>query len=152
LGGGAENKLNWEAVGAIGEIVSAVAVLITLVYLAVQIRQNNRQIEANTRVVRLAARGTTQEAFSRFRSLIWSSPEAAELYLKGCADYRALSPAERLKFGALLQEFLLAWNLRYLHIKDGLQEDNWERQNPLLLIVFKQPGVRYWWDRNTHIF
>ncbi len=30
--------MNWEAIGAVGEILSAVAVLITLVYLAIQIR------------------------------------------------------------------------------------------------------------------
>jgi len=34
--------MNWEALGAIGEIVGAVAVVVTLVYLAVQIRQNTR--------------------------------------------------------------------------------------------------------------
>jgi hypothetical protein len=152
LGGERNIQLNWDAVGAIGEIVGAAAVLITLIYLTIQMRQNNRQIAENTKVIRLAARGTTQETFSRFRSLIGSSPEVAELYLKGCADYRALSRAERLRFGSLLQEILLAWNLRYLHFEAGLQEDTWERQNPLLLSAFSQPGVRYWWDRNKHIF
>jgi len=30
--------VNWDAIGAIGEIVGAVAVLITLLYLAIQVR------------------------------------------------------------------------------------------------------------------
>ena len=34
--------MNWEALGAIGEIVGAVAVVVTLGYLAVQIRKNTR--------------------------------------------------------------------------------------------------------------
>ena len=33
--------MNWEAVGAFGEILGAIAVLVTLVYLAAQIRQSN---------------------------------------------------------------------------------------------------------------
>ncbi len=35
--------MNWEAIGAVGEILGALAVLVTLVYLAAQIRQNTAQ-------------------------------------------------------------------------------------------------------------
>jgi hypothetical protein len=35
--------VNWEAIGAVGEILGAVAVLVTLAYLAVQVRQNTAQ-------------------------------------------------------------------------------------------------------------
>ena len=38
--------MNWEALGAIGEIVGAVGIIITLVYLAVQIRSSARAAEA----------------------------------------------------------------------------------------------------------
>ena len=31
--------MNWEAIGAIGEVLGALAVVITLIYLAVQVRQ-----------------------------------------------------------------------------------------------------------------
>ena len=34
--------MNWEAIGAIGEVIGAAAVVITLVYLAIQIRQSNQ--------------------------------------------------------------------------------------------------------------
>ena len=36
--------MNWEALGAIGEIVGAIAVVLTLGYLAVQMRQNTRVV------------------------------------------------------------------------------------------------------------
>jgi hypothetical protein len=39
-------ELDWEAVGAIGEIVGAVGVLATLIYLAAQIRDNTRSLQA----------------------------------------------------------------------------------------------------------
>ena len=38
--------MDWDALGAIGELVGAVAVLITVGYLAVQIRQNTRALES----------------------------------------------------------------------------------------------------------
>ena len=40
--------LNWEAIAAVGEILGAIAVLITLWYLSVQIRQSNKLAEAAT--------------------------------------------------------------------------------------------------------
>lgn len=41
--------MNWDAIGAIGEVVGALAVVISLVYLALQIRQNSRQVEEQIR-------------------------------------------------------------------------------------------------------
>ena len=38
--------MNWEAVSAIGEIVGALAVFVTLIYLAIQIRQNTITVQA----------------------------------------------------------------------------------------------------------
>jgi hypothetical protein len=40
--------MNWEAIGAVGEILGAIAVLITLGYLAVQIRQSTRAMQTST--------------------------------------------------------------------------------------------------------
>ena len=38
--------MNWEALGAIGEVLGAVGVIVTLVYLALQVRQNTRHVRA----------------------------------------------------------------------------------------------------------
>ena len=42
--------MSWEAIGAIGEVVGAVAVLVTLIYLAQQIRQNTRSMDESRRL------------------------------------------------------------------------------------------------------
>ena len=54
--------MNWEALGAIGEIVGAVAVIATLAYLAVQIRQNSLALPDiySSRLMRLHGRGVRQ--------------------------------------------------------------------------------------------
>ena len=36
--------MNWDAIGAVGEISGAIAVVVTLIYLTVQIKQNSQQI------------------------------------------------------------------------------------------------------------
>jgi hypothetical protein len=35
--------MNWDAIGAIGEVLGAIAVVVTLIYLGVQIRQNTER-------------------------------------------------------------------------------------------------------------
>lgn len=40
--------MSWEAIGAVGDIVGALAVLVSLLYLAVQVRQNTASIKSST--------------------------------------------------------------------------------------------------------
>ena len=40
--------MNWEAIGSIGEVLGAVAVLVTLLYLAAQIKQTNKMARFDT--------------------------------------------------------------------------------------------------------
>ena len=37
--------MNWEAIGAVGEIIGAIAVFITLIFLTVQLRQNTKAVD-----------------------------------------------------------------------------------------------------------
>ena len=135
--------MSWEALGAIGELIGAAAVLITLVYLALQMRQN-------TKAVRIAARTTLQESFSGVANLLASSPEIAELYLRGCVDYRALSKTDRLRFSSVLQNYLFSIDMLHQQASEGVTGTTGvlERVRPL----FKQPGVRDWWGQNSGLF
>ena len=53
--------MNWEAIGAVGEILGAAGVIITLIYLASQIRQNTRATRSQS-VQSLAESGATMNA------------------------------------------------------------------------------------------
>jgi hypothetical protein len=43
-----DRLMNWDAVGAIGEIAGAIAVFVTLLYLAMQVRQTNKMARFET--------------------------------------------------------------------------------------------------------
>ena len=55
--------MNWEAVGAIGEVVGAMGIIVTLAYLAYQIRQN-------TQGMRLTARQTLTHQNTEYTKLL----------------------------------------------------------------------------------
>ena len=88
--------MNWEAIGALAELAGALGVIASLVYLAVQIRQN-------TRSAREATSHSLLHDLQQFRSLIAQDPEVARVYREGLRDLRSLNDDDRWRFGALMQ-------------------------------------------------
>lgn len=54
--------MNWEAIGVIAEVVGAVAVVISLGYLAIQVRSNTRALKASSSFDTTHSWATTNEA------------------------------------------------------------------------------------------
>ena len=75
--------MNWDALGAIGELVGAVAVVATLAYLAVQIRQSNKLSRAT------AVQIVSQQNLE-FLGMLATNPDLRELWTKGAEDYDKL--------------------------------------------------------------
>lgn len=93
--------MNWDAIGAIAEAVGALAVIITLVYLTFQLRQNTKAIEHST------SRGVLDDA-SQWQYKVIENPELAELYIAGMRD-DDLSSSDRLRFGLLMNTLFGHW-------------------------------------------
>ena len=71
-------QINWEAAGAIGEIVGAVAVFATLVYLARQMRQSNELLRTQARSIFLQNRERALQALYENDELVESMQKAGE--------------------------------------------------------------------------
>jgi hypothetical protein len=87
--------MNWEAVEAISQIVGAVLVGITLIYLAVQLRQNTSALKSSAFLAISTLMGSTMEAWATHSDL-------APLLIKAQAGLDELSPDERARFGFLM--------------------------------------------------
>ena len=112
--------LDGDAIGAIGEIVGAAAVVATIFYLSAQVRQNSRSVEENVRARRLTAADATVEEFSRYRDRV-SQPDLAALVVKGRDSYQGLSDAERLQFDAIMDEYMFAHWSMFMRRREGAQ-------------------------------
>ena len=91
--------MNWEAIGAMGEVGGTLAVLVTLVYLSIQIRHVKRQ----------ALVASYQHSFdlqAEFTSLLASSESLASIVVRGRASYSSLEPDEQLRFDHLYATLL----------------------------------------------
>ena len=87
--------MNWEAISAISEIVGAVAVVLSLIYLAIQIR-------SSTRATRATVHLGLHESDAHWGALFISDPSLAELFDRGCAGDSKLSTADQRRFSRLI--------------------------------------------------
>ena len=96
--------MNWEAIGAIGEIVGAVAVLGTLYYLAAQIRTQNQQLEkSNDHARAQTSVHINDQALSVFDTLM-RDKEFVRIYDKGINN-QPLDKLEAIQFTSFITRF-----------------------------------------------
>ena len=93
--------MNWDAAGAIGEIVGALAVVMSLIYLASQIRIQNRE-------AKISSVHDITEAF-RLAITSFQDEQRAIVYTKALRDFDNLSEAERLQFISMVQGLMRVW-------------------------------------------
>ena len=87
--------MNWDAIGAVGEVVGALGVIFSVLYLAVQIRSNTKATrKQNAHDHNVAAR----EVWSQLAS----NNEIASIWRRGLEEPDALNPDEKLRFTTLM--------------------------------------------------
>jgi hypothetical protein len=87
--------VNREAISAIGQLVGALAVVISLIYLANQVRGNARE-------TRLAAMRSTLDFLNRFTQQIAEHADLAELRNRGFDNFESLEGVDRTRFGSYM--------------------------------------------------
>lgn len=130
---------NLESLANLGEIVGAIAVVVSLIYLAVQVRQNTRaqRLENSSRVLDRTA--AMQAALSR-------DPAMSALFSKGVSDPSKLTPKERVQFTWAMYEFFGAFEFMFLAAKDhSIPEEIWQRWSSAAAWWLTFPGVQAWW-------
>jgi hypothetical protein len=95
--------MNWDAAGAIGEIIGAVAVVATLAFLAAQIRQSHRlQRDSNV----LARSAAINKVYAGFRRVVAADPDVTRVWVPGCADEK-LEQVDQERFRLLAIDYLV---------------------------------------------
>ena len=130
---------------SIGSLVSSIAVLISLIYLALQVRQAERNQQASIR----------QGRATRVVDIILAAgePSFAEALPKGTIGAKDITPAEFGQFTAIYGAFLASAEDTFLQHNEGLLSEavfvsfseSWRQ-------TLAQPGVRALWKLRRHAF
>ena len=131
--------MNWEAVGAIGELIGAVTVVITLLYLAIQIRQNSQAVKNS------AAQTLLSELNDSLR-VASSEPTTARAVILGQTLFGELSEEGRAQFITWMFAWMRTIEQAYFQYVQGyIDEEIWEGQRAHLRQLMQAPAVKEWW-------
>jgi len=132
--------MNWEAVSASAEIIGMIAVIISIIYLAVQ--------------VRLSRVWSRKQAFESYLALLFgwtakvsSDSDTARLYVAGRKSFEELSEEDQMRFAHLLLEKFACLELLREYDKDQLGKlETVDKAIDWIREELTQPGSIQWWN------
>ncbi|MFK8048735.1 MAG: hypothetical protein AB8B81_09895 [Halioglobus sp.] len=131
--------MNLELITAVTEILSALAVLISLVYLAVQIKQNTKAMKANTE------QGISDSTSSGIIGV--SHTNIPYLVVKAGNDPSSLSDEELSQYAFWINGSLRHWEHAYFQYKSGnFSEESWSGLYQQIAMHMGSVGVRNYWN------
>ena len=109
--------MNWDAIGAVAEVVGAIAVIVSLVYLALQIKAQNKQ-------AKLAA---NHGMFRELRSASQNVGDLAAIFVRANNDYQSITEEEAIRLVVYTTNLIRAWESAFLEYQEGnLDARVWE--------------------------
>jgi len=125
--------------GAIGEFVGGIAVLLTLIYLAVQVRQGATSTKSS------AYQSWVNAHENLFPSM--QDEKVAKAIVDGCYDTRNLTDENNMIFINWMRRYFYMQQAQYyLYRKGVIDKELWECNLDDMMGVFRFPGVRQYWD------
>ena len=138
--------MNWEAISAIGQIVGAVGVIISVIYLALQVRSNARQ-------TRLASMRSMSDAFNQWLQSLAENAEFGDLYYRGMRDFASIEGADLPRFSALMDHlFRIYEDMYYQKLEGHLDPRVWRGFEAPMRDIIAYPGIQAWWRSRAHWF
>lgn len=117
-----------QLLGNIGEFVGAIAVVVTLIYLAAQVRHGREATDANTRSLELQSYQSWQAANLQL-NIAMSYPAQSDIIAKGSSYPTKLTEDTYLAFAMIyIGMFQMAQSTDYLYRSGALDKELWEAE------------------------
>jgi hypothetical protein len=131
--------MDLDSLAKLGEFVGGFFVVISLVYLAHQVRQNTKSLrtENHARIL---------DRMSNIQSRASADPDLNRILAVGAESPGRLTPLERLRFSWALYEMFGAAEFMYLQFRqNALPAAVWGRWEATLVWWLSHPGMAAWW-------
>jgi len=134
-----------EQLALIGEIIASIAVVISVLYLAVQVRQG-------TAVARREAfESTVSRIIHHWLDDVAASGDVAQIYHRGLENYHELSPVDQKRFRSLMLKLLISHEpaIDVVRTQPGLMKGTViDAMHHNLLHHLTSTGGRQWWEED----
>ena len=127
--------------GSLGELIAAVATIATLVYLAIQIRQNTTSSRTGTYQNIVSTGIELGITFARDDSF-------ADLFARGAAQPERLTPAEAIRLQGHISSVFRCYELIFHQFEQGaIEADVWAGWRSNLVRFLRLAAYRQEWER-----
>lgn len=138
--------MNWDAISAISQLVGSIAVVFSVLYLAVQVHRS-------TRVAKLATQDAAATALRDVTKPFMENADLERIWRVGLEDIGALTIEERTRFFHAAYQFLKAFETIHFHYAYGLMDKQlWEGWLGLLRHYVAAPGMAHYWQVRPDVF
>ena len=138
--------MNWDEVSAIAQMIGSIAVVFSVLYLAIQVHQGNR-------VARLAAQDAAATALREVTKPFAENAELARIWQVGLENLDALTAEDQTRFFHSTYQFLKAYETIHFHHVYGLMDEQiWQGWCGLLKHYIVSPGIDRYWTLRHDLF
>jgi hypothetical protein len=130
----------------VAELVAAIAVIVSLVFVGLQVQQN-------TTAVQSAAAQSVHENFAAWYTAIQNEPALLDITTKGMRDYGTLTATEKAQFIAVFMSFCSHTQNAFYKFNDGsLTPELWRGWEYVSMNFFSTPGGKAFWSERSYMF
>jgi hypothetical protein len=138
--------MNLQEIANIAEVISSIGVVVSLIYVGVQVRQNTRAQKAAT------YHGLTSNTVAILSPML-AEPGITEFIVRMQANPEAATPAEKLRFHAFLLIGFRHWDNLYFQYRTGaLDEQMWLSYDRTMSKWMDNEAWRAWFRANASSF
>jgi hypothetical protein len=130
--------------GTIGQLAAVFVGIPSLIYLAIQIREQTKER-------RQSAVNALTVQWGDLTKVLHDSAEFSAIYLRGVQSFSDLDPVSKLRFSAFNNRFFKNFEGMYFSRCDGLLSASlWGEIERTMSDMIAYPGIRQWWETRKH--
>ena len=138
--------MNWDVVSAVAEVIGAIAIVVSLIYVGIQVNDG-------TRAARSATASDAASVMQAWYLEVGSDPQKSTAFLNGMASPDALTREEFYQFTMMLHAGFLAFQNAYYLSQEGTLDGGLQRSiTNVMLAVKDQPGFHLYWNDRKQMF
>ena len=138
------NGISLNELGSLGEFVGAIAVVASLIYVGIQLRQN-------TAAIRITTAQAFTDTWNNYISTLNLSPPLADILFRGLSGTSHLKDAEVVQFYAFLSQAFTTYQSFFIQRQKGVVDEGyWTSYVQAIYDLMSSQGVREYWEFRHH--
>ena len=138
--------MSWDSVSAISEVIAAIAVVVSLIYISAQVRSGAESFKTTLR-------DSSFTSLMEYNYAILADEDLAWVFQKGMRNLDELSEIQQARALHVFYAFFKLWENIYLHYLAGSVDDSvWKNNSKVLFAYGAMPGAQSYLRERMPIF